>query len=217
MSEVETNEARARVSAQVRELGLLPFTDANAPSVVSLVAGSPIAGSWWGHPAGGLIYEVGEALEADSDVFILKLWRGKRTLADRRLWPALVRVGESRDAWQTRGLDPVASNLLELVGSVGSLRSDAYPGRSAKGSRKSPDPFRALERRLLVIGRSVHTSSGAHALEAVSWSSWSRSRRVPRFRDSVADAQHEIEEAARRLAPALDPRRLLPWGIRTRA
>jgi hypothetical protein len=216
VSEPGFKGAKARVSARVRELGLLPFTDANAPSVVSLVAGSPIAGSWWGHPAGGLIYEVGEALEADSGFLIIKLWRGKRTLVDRSLWPALVRVGKSHERWQTHDLEGVASELLGLVEEAGSVRSDGLPGGGSIGIRGRSDPFRALERRLLVIGRSVHTPSGAHALEAESWSSWSRRRRVPGFRGSVAEARLEIEEASRRLAPAVDPLRLLPWGIRTK-
>lgn len=63
------------------------------PNVAELVAGEPIRGSWWGHPASHAIYDVVNALADSPDVARTRLVNGRVTLIHRRLWPALVRVG----------------------------------------------------------------------------------------------------------------------------
>src|SRR5262245_3686113 len=63
------------------------------PSVAELVAGEPIKGSWWGHPASRAIYDVLNELAASPDVVRSRLVNGKVTLVHRRVWPALVRIG----------------------------------------------------------------------------------------------------------------------------
>jgi hypothetical protein len=62
------------------------------PNVAELVAGQPIKGSWWGHPAGHAVYNTLESISESPDVVRLRLVSGKVTLVHRRLWPALVRV-----------------------------------------------------------------------------------------------------------------------------
>jgi hypothetical protein len=64
------------------------------PNVAELVAGEPIKGSWWGHPAGHAIYETINALADSPDVIRVRLVNGKITLVHRRVWPALVRVAD---------------------------------------------------------------------------------------------------------------------------
>jgi hypothetical protein len=64
------------------------------PSVAELVAGEPIRGSWWGHPAGHAIFDTLNALADSPDVLRTRLVGGKVTLVHRRLWPALVRVAD---------------------------------------------------------------------------------------------------------------------------
>ena len=65
----------------VRERGVLPL--APEPSVITslveTVAGERPDGSWWGHPAGGRIYQLATALEAADDVLAAKVVRGKVT------------------------------------------------------------------------------------------------------------------------------------------
>jgi hypothetical protein len=77
------------------------------PNVAEIVAGEPIKGSWWGHPAGHDIFGVLNDLAASPDVVRLRLVRGKVTLVHRRLWPALVRLesrfGPPRSPPLTRG------------------------------------------------------------------------------------------------------------------
>ena len=64
------------------------------PNVAELVAGEPITGSWWSHPASHAIFGVINELANSPDVVRLRLVNGKVTLVHRRVWPALVRVSD---------------------------------------------------------------------------------------------------------------------------
>lgn len=151
-------------------------------------------------------------MEADPDVLEVRLWRGKRTLVHRRMWPALVRIGTARTPWQVTGLSPAARRTLGRIERDAARPRDPGPSGFAEGTRESGFAIRELESRLLVLTRSVHTILGAHTLEAKSWGRWSREARVPRFTGSVANAQTEIEEASARLSPGMDARHAFPWG-----
>src|SRR5271155_3264920 len=215
MTDLSVRLPLARVRRDVRRSGLLPFTDLKATSLVSIVAGAPISGSWWGHPAGQLIYQVGEALDSDPDLEVVKLWRGKLTLIHRRLWPALLRIGRSRSEWQLSGIENGSLLLLHHVNRTGSIRSGRFPPPLLLETAAIRGIVRDLERRLLVFTRSVHTSTGAHALEAESWNAWNARVGGAPYSGSVLAAELAFENAARRLTPAVDPRKLFPWG-RTR-
>jgi hypothetical protein len=71
---------------------LLESARGPVPSVAEIVAGEPIRGSWWGHPASHQIYAVLNELADSPDVVRLRLLAGKVTLVHRRLWPSLVRL-----------------------------------------------------------------------------------------------------------------------------
>ena len=212
MSVGEVQLARSRVTKELRRIGLMPVTDSVVPSLVSIITGAPISGSWWGHPAGHLIYGVSEALESDPDVLVLRLWRGKLTFVHRRLWPALTRVGTARTSWQMSGLSAVARQLLIRVDRERTLRSDHLPPDFTEDSQGFRPALRDLELRLLVLTRSVHTSTGAHALEAESWKAWGARARTARFTGTVESAQLALEKAATRLASEEHPSRSFPWG-----
>jgi hypothetical protein len=62
------------------------------PSLAELVAGEPIRGSWWGHPAGHAIFDAINEVADSGEVVRLRLVNGKITLVHRRVWPALVRI-----------------------------------------------------------------------------------------------------------------------------
>ena len=74
------------------------------PNVAELVAGEPIRGSWWGHPAGHTIFDALQTLSESPDVVRLRLVNGKVTLVHRRVWPALVRVADRLDSGQLAAL-----------------------------------------------------------------------------------------------------------------
>ena len=64
------------------------------PSLAEAMAGEPIRGSWWGHPKSHHMFRVFEAVCDSSQVLVCRLVGGKVTFVHRRLWPALVRLGD---------------------------------------------------------------------------------------------------------------------------
>jgi hypothetical protein len=82
--------------ARLAESGmLLASARGPIPNVAEIVAGEPITGSWWGHPAGHAIFNQLNALAESPDVIRMRLINGKVTLVHRRIWPALARVAET--------------------------------------------------------------------------------------------------------------------------
>jgi hypothetical protein len=59
------------------------------PTLVDAIAGSPVKGSWWGHPDGKRIFALLQELAEHEDVLTCRLVNNKLTLVHRRLWPAL--------------------------------------------------------------------------------------------------------------------------------
>lgn len=59
------------------------------PRMTEAIAGEPIKGSWWGHPAGKRIFAMLEVVTGSADVLVCRLVDGKLTLVHRRLWPLL--------------------------------------------------------------------------------------------------------------------------------
>lgn len=182
------------VTALLERHGLLLLQDSALPNVAALVAGAPIRGSWWGHPASKQIYDVVLALE--HEVMTTKLVDGKVTFVHRRLWPALVAVGNERAAWQTAGLSDAASELLAAV--------DAAPVVRASGAAA-----KELETRLLVASSQVHTEEGAHALELVTWKRFAKDAGLGRL-PAPAAARAELEKALAAMPSTGKPAKL-PW------
>ncbi len=89
----------AQVRALVKKRGLLLLV----PDFVEAVAGEKVKGSWWGHPKGGEIFRLAEALEDSGDVMVAKLVQGKTTFVDRALWPAVLALVRD-DAFRARRL-----------------------------------------------------------------------------------------------------------------
>jgi hypothetical protein len=173
--------------------GLLFLHDVRRPSLTALVAGAPIRGSWWGHPAGKRIFQVAGALEDHGDVLFVPLLSAKVTLVHRGLWPALLGVGMSRAPWQMAGLEDRARKLLEEVERDGRVRAT---GPSSK----------ALARALLVHAEQVHTDRGSHATELVSWRVVQQARGGPAPLEPGA-AREALESAA----AAIGAVAALPW------
>jgi hypothetical protein len=90
------------------------------PNVAELVAGEPIRGSWWGHPAGHDIFAVLAHLTDSPDVVRCRLVRGKVTLVHRRVWPALVHLA---DRFPTAAL----GSVVEEHTASGAHRSTTVP------------------------------------------------------------------------------------------
>jgi len=192
-----------RVRAALQRHGLLPMAGSSLPSVTTLVADAPVAGSWWGHPAGRAIYAVACRLADDPDTPLVKLLDGKDTWLHRRLVPALLAEGRSGEPWQTRGLSPAARALRSRL-----LRAGELPATGAAA--------RELQQRLLAVGEQVHTASGRHEMRLRTWDRWAADRTGLAPATTPAAARRLLEAAARSLggAPAVA---LLPWHAQAAA
>jgi hypothetical protein len=180
----EIYRATKRLREELEQHGMLLAHDVLLPSATRSVAGVSIRGSWWGHPAGALIYEALKGVE--SELARVKLVAKKSTLVHRRLWPALVAVARSGQAWQTAGLAPGEAELLSRVEREHTVRVDRLP---STGSAKPAELAKQLELRLLVFATSVHTDSGQHAKLLTSVSDWQASA-------GVSDAELPSVESA---------------------
>jgi len=194
----------------LRRYGLLLESDPKLPSVVSLVAGKPIAGSWWGHPSGGAIYREVRKLADRSDVVLLKLLNGKVTFVLDTLWPHVYAIGCGGEPWQVIGLSPHSQRLLALVRRHGLIRTDDPRIRAAAGSQISGAAL-DLERRLLVLGAQVHTESGRHAKSLESWPHWSHRKKLA-SRLPATRAKAELAELVGRLNAEFKGKARVPWA-----
>jgi len=187
-----------RVLAALRKHGLLLKQDKTLASVVGLVAGEALAGSWWSHLRAKEIYDVLDVLTEREDVLESKLIGGKVTFVFATLWPALLGVGMSRDPWQLEGLTPAAKKLLVQVEERSELEAS---GAAVK----------ELETRLLVRSEQRHTRSGKHVLVLEAWSPWAERHAI--FALSASDGKDVLEHAARSLGA---PMSALPWQRQNR-
>lgn len=198
--------------------GLLMLQDARLPSVTTTVAGGPVKGSWWGHARGHAIFNTAEALENHADVAVARIIDRKVTYLHRRLWPALLAVGRSREAWQTRSLPPGGRRLLRAVEGAGSLRTDRAAVKWRTPPREVGNAARELERRLLVYAEEVHTKSGAHAKELTAWAVWARREGLSPGGLGPADGRALFEETLAPMEVEFGADARLPWeeGVRRR-
>ena len=97
MSDVEATLAQrvATTVAWIRERGVV-LASARGPvdNLAQFIAGEPIEGSWWGHPAGKAIYAILNVIEESPAIVSTRLINGKVTLIHERVWPSVVRVSD---------------------------------------------------------------------------------------------------------------------------
>jgi hypothetical protein len=199
----------AGAEEELKRYGLLLLSDRALPSVVTLITGGPVAGSWWGHPAGQEIYATTRELADHPDVVVTKILSGKTTYVHRRLWPALIAVGSAREPWQLEGLSVASSDLLELIAKDGEMRTDAVPPHT---ETKWGDVARDLERRLLVHSEEIHTDSGSHAKRLQTWNQWATGRGVAAPRSTSQAGKKAFEDLMSGLNTQFGARGHLPWA-----
>lgn len=194
-AQADIEAATDAVLTQMARYGLLLKQDKRLPSAITLLAGAPLATSWWSHPRGRLFFRVLAALADHPDVLLTKLLHGKDTFIHRSLWPDLLTVTCAGEPWQSAGLSPASRRLLQCV------------QQASTPLRASGTAARELQSRLLVHALEVHTESGRHAMALQPWPAWAAQRGVLPVR-SPARARAKLEAASRALgaAPAA-----LPW------
>ncbi len=198
-----------RIIRRFDQLGLLMLSDRALPSVVGLVAGPNVKGSWWGHQKGHEIFRYLERLEAHPDALVTRLVTGKVTYLHRRLWPDFLSVATSGEGWQTKGLSPTARKLLERITKEGEIRTDRYP----RGSDPSllGDAVREIERRLLAYVDEIHTEKGSHAKILMTWSMCPKIRDLRIPAKDPAKARKTIESVLDGLNLKYSGNGRLPW------
>lgn len=188
-------ETSTTLLARLRSTGLLLQQDLLLPSVVTSLAGEPVRGSWWKHPAAHQIFACLNEVADHPDVLTTRLVRGKITFVHRHLWPAVLSIGRSQTAWQLEGLSRPAQDLFDNVKRQGSLRSSGSVARE-------------ISRRLLVHDEQVHTDAGHHELTLERWSLWAN-RVGCRTKLAASEAQHQLEAALIGIGGSVA---ILPWG-----
>jgi hypothetical protein len=181
--------------------GLLLKQDKRLPSVVTLLAGEPLATSWWSHADSHRMFRILCELADHADVLVTKLLLGKDTLVHRTLWPAFLAVAAAGEPWQLHGLSPAGRKLL------GKVTQAAQPLACAG------QPVKELVSRLLVHATEVHTATGAHELALIPWKAWAARQGVEPLR-SLTSARAALETATRSLGA---PLAALPWHAKARS
>jgi hypothetical protein len=194
------------VLGELQLYGLLLASDKRLISVTTLVSGASVSGSWWASPHSHKIFNVMRSLTAHPDVTLAKLINQKVTYVHRKLWGALVAVGNEQAPWQFRSLSPQARELFRQV-----TRTGAYSTNQAPDPKHCGQAAAELEARLLVCAEEMHTESGSHAKLLLTWEQWCESRRFTPGSLALEEGKAQIEIAVLAL-PMAEPVRLsLPW------
>ena len=205
---------RTKVLRAVERDGLLMQADSELPSVVTLLVGEPVHGSWWGHPMGDAIHVVNTHLKEHRDIIAAHLVSRKVTFIHRRVWPALFGVALSGEPWQSQDLGPLARRILGHVTRKQSVRADDESIFGELSSAERRAGIRELERRLLVHSTDTHTETGTHAKAL---QTWERCRERKRFRGhtlAADEARAQLDQLVDRWRVGPDVRAALPWHAR---
>jgi len=206
------NDEYPAVLAVWQEYRLLLVADPAFPSVAGIVAGEPIAGSWWGHPLGHPIFEINSRLAKHPDVIVVKLISGKVTFVHRDLWSDLVSVATAREPWQMDGLSAGARWLFEKVTEERELHMNEVSLPKRAGNSPPGDAARELERRLLVHAEQFHSERGAHAKRLQTWQHWAKQAGfVPELK-LPAESRQRFEKTLANLNERFGAKASLPWN-----
>ena len=165
------------------------------PSLASEVAGEPVKGSWWGHPAGKRIFALSGALADDPGVLVMKLAGGKVCFVDRALFAPVFRAAVDAERVANAPITRAARSLLEAVEREHTVRPSA-------AQREARDE---LEAHALALVTQEHGERGAHVTVIRSWRDWAP-QDVRREAKALgyAEATAAIRAACRGVASPLD-------------
>jgi len=193
------------------EYGVLLENDVKLPSVASLIAGEPVRGSWWPHARAQVIFTMLQQLADHREAVMTKLVSGKVTFVHRRLWTAVITIGQAHEVWQMNKLTAAAKRILNMVEETGSILSSDLDWTTRFKSVKPGAAIRDLERRLLIHSEEFHSDSGAHAKRIETWEHWA-DRRNFRVREIALEAaKQNLETTIDALNKGFDANASLPW------
>lgn len=200
-----------RVFNELKHIGLLLEQDPIFPSVVNLITGGPLRGSWWAHPHSHLIYDVVGQLGSHPDVLAIKLLSKKVTFVHRNLWPAIYAIGVAREDWQLSGLSPLAKSLLKKVGKDGELQTDILVAVGGYQSKPLSKAVSELEGRLLIYCRQFHTERGRHARRLETWPRWAKRTGFKVKKTERVQAKAELQRIIEKQNLQKKAKLKLPW------
>jgi len=199
------------IFAELKNTGILMVTDKLLPSVVAMIVGEPIRGSWWGHPKSHDIFNINVRLAEHPDVIAIKLVSGKNTFVHRKLWSAVIAIGNSNEDWQLNKLKPLAISLLETVKKPGQVQTDSF-GQFPGGDSKAITKVAAeLENRLLIHAEEIHTDRGSHSRRLETWDNLAKRLDFSPKSMPVAEAKQSFEKILNDLNARYNGHGELPW------
>jgi hypothetical protein len=194
----------------LKQQGWLLVADPVLPCLATLVAGEPIRGSWWGHPAGKAIYALSDELQRRPDVMVVKLVGGKLTYIHERLWPALLGVAMAQEAWQSTKLSAESKWLLSRMAEKGRIRLDQML-HADWAARDLARAAKLLESRLLVYSEEFETERGAQTRSLETWEHWLQRTEYGPQPLTPEEGRQVLIEAIAPFVPGGKVARLMPW------
>ena len=205
-------QALEKALAELERLGLFMLADNHFASLVSVLVGRPIPGSWWGAQEGKLIYQIANELEAHYDVQVLKLVSGKVTFVHRKLWPAIYSIGTAREDWQMERLSPAALGLLEKLDRDGELFTDALIAVGGYSYKAVSQEAKKLEKNLLAIVEGFR-ESGKHHRHLQSWPHWAELVNFQPGNITAAEGKLQLQAAVSYINTEFNSKGNLPWRL----
>ncbi len=215
MTEEEMVKNLDTITSLLKQYGVILESDKQYPSVVGTILGEPVAGSWWGHPKGIMIYNVLKRFSVRADVLGTRLLSGKTTFVHERLWPQLLTIATSHEPWQIEGLSKDSKRLYETVTMKGDVRTDAFSKTVGVSVGLLGEAARDLEKRLLVYGEGFHSNIGSHAKRLETWDRWASDHKYKWNNTGLLIAKRDLEEARERLSLKDGSSPRLPWESKT--
>ena len=204
------SQALDKTYKELEKRGLLLLADNTLPSVVSVIAGRPITGSWWSAPAGKLIYNTANELEEHQNVVVVKLLSGKLTFIHGKLWPALIMIGNAKENWQIRDLAPASKAILRKLEKDGELFTDTLVAVGGYSYKEVSAAAKQLENSLLVLSQGFRVE-GRHHRHLRSWKYWAKQVGLSSKKKNVVNAKREFEQIVQDLNEEYGAKASLPW------
>jgi len=203
----------SKILKELKHFGLLLESDKFLPSVVGIITGEKIPGSWWSHKKGHEIFNILGELSEKDDVLLTKLISGKVTFIHKNLWLEFLTVANSNEQWQFKNLSGEAQRLLKIVNKNGIIHTGKLPKDLFNSSKKIGDVVRELEKKILVCSYQTHTDQGFHAKLIENWEHWvRRKKRSSKKRIYVQEAKNKLENLIFDLNKTFGGNGKLPWN-----
>jgi len=205
---------KQEIKEKLEDYGLLLEADLDFPSIVELVTGEKIKGSWWGHRKAQEIFSFSRKVRDEEDVLVIKLISGKVTYIHKRLWPDLMTILIAKENWQIDILSNNGKKVLELVERAGVIRADHLESET-KNQINRKDLKKAIneiEKGLLVYCNEVHTERGSHSKLLKSWDHFIKEKelKINRQLDILA-SKKSLDKIVVELNAKFRSNAKLPW------